>query len=403
MTRAGNALLSTFVWIVILVAPPAGAATITVTLLTDAAATDDGCTLREAMINANADDSSGSAECAAGSGVDRIEFASSGTIALGGALGATDDEALTIDGTGRAIELTTNGAAQLFNVNGVAELRLRGLTLRNSTSNFGGCAQIASGGTLSVERVTFFQCLANYGGAIYSSGSLTAVDSEFVGNTGFVNGGAIVATGGGTTTVDRCTFSGNNGPSDGGAFLVQANTLTLSNSTFSGNLADFTTGNGGAIALVSGTVTIRNSTFSGNQSDLPGSALFVAGGSLTVTDSILANGVDGANCSGTIVDGGGNLTWPEADTSCPGAIGDPMLGPLQANGGLTSTFDLEVGSAALDSANVVSCPEIDQRGVTRPRGEACDLGAVESLGEPGLVFWGDFEFGGVELWSSSVG
>ena len=58
--------------------------------------------------------------------------------------------------------------------------------------------------------------------------------------------------------------------------------------------------------------------------------------------------------------------------------GDPLLGPLGDNGGLTWTHLLLPGSAAIDIAVLdEGNPLIDQRGFPRPFGSAADLGAVE--------------------------
>ena len=50
---------------------------------------------------------------------------------------------------------------------------------------------------------------------------------------------------------------------------------------------------------------------------------------------------------------------------------------LAANGGPTATHALLAGSAAIDAAGLAGCPAVDQRGVTRPQGPACDAGAFE--------------------------
>jgi hypothetical protein len=97
-------------------------------------------------------------------------------------------------------------------------------------------------------------------------------------------------------------------------------------------------------------------------------------------NTILANSPTGGNCSGGITDGGGNLSYP--DTTCPGVNGDPVLGPLQNNGGPTHTRALGPGSAALDAGNDAICAaspvnNLDQRGITRPQGPHCDIGAYE--------------------------
>ena len=88
------------------------------------------------------------------------------------------------------------------------------------------------------------------------------------------------------------------------------------------------------------------------------------------------------NCTnnGSLIDGGGNLSWP--DTTCPGLNADPLLGPLQDNGGPTQTHALLAGSPAIDAALLANCPATDQRGVSRPQGPGCDIGAFELEQEP---------------------
>jgi hypothetical protein len=95
----------------------------------------------------------------------------------------------------------------------------------------------------------------------------------------------------------------------------------------------------------------------------------------TLTDVLLASNELG-NCAGNITDGGRNLSFGVSD--CPGTgfnRGDPRLGPLQDNGGPTQTEALQAGSAAIDQG--AGCEITDQRGLPRPSGPACDIGAYE--------------------------
>ena len=93
-------------------------------------------------------------------------------------------------------------------------------------------------------------------------------------------------------------------------------------------------------------------------------------------DTIVASD-SGGNCAGLFSDGGNNLSF--GDTTCFGINGDPKLGPLQDNGGPTETSDLGPGSAAINAgpASGPGCPATDQRGLPRPFGDACDIGAYE--------------------------
>jgi hypothetical protein len=103
---------------------------------------------------------------------------------------------------------------------------------------------------------------------------------------------------------------------------------------------------------------------------------------VTLKNTMVTDSLAGNNCSGTITDGGGNLSYP--DTTCPGINVDPILGPLQNNGGPTFTMEPGPGSAAIDAGDDAICAappvnNLDQRGTTRPAGAHCDIGAVERL------------------------
>jgi hypothetical protein len=123
----------------------------------------------------------------------------------------------------------------------------------------------------------------------------------------------------------------------------------------------------------------------GNPGLASGWSVLAYGGVLHVANSILASNASG-NCSsvsGTIEDGGYNL---DSGTSCrfwaPNhslSNTDPMLIPLANNGGSARTMALWFGSPAIDAGGTSAngCPATDQRGVSRPQGTACDIGAYE--------------------------
>ena len=56
---------------------------------------------------------------------------------------------------------------------------------------------------------------------------------------------------------------------------------------------------------------------------------------------------------------------------------DPLLLPLAGAGG-PPTHPLSPGSPAIDAGVAPHCPRTDQRGVARPQGAACDIGAYEA-------------------------
>ena len=110
-------------------------------------------------------------------------------------------------------------------------------------------------------------------------------------------------------------------------------------------------------------------------------------GSAVLTNTIVANSISGGDCYGSITDGGHNL---DSDGTCgldpaKGSLPntDPMLGPLQDNGGPTWTHALQPGSPAIDAGDNSQCPSTDQRGFYRHidgdgDGTAiCDMGAYE--------------------------
>ena len=125
---------------------------------------------------------------------------------------------------------------------------------------------------------------------------------------------------------------------------------------------------------------MNNSTFAGNSAIDGGGIGNRYDATVTLKNTIVTNSPAGGNCSGAITDGGGNLSYPEA--TCPGINGNPLLGPLQDNGGPTQHMALGPGSAARDAADDGFCAAApvnnrDQRGIARPQGPHCDIGAVE--------------------------
>lgn len=279
---------------------------------------------------------------------------------------------------GPAGNLTLNGASVQ---NGVAPIYGGGIvnrgTLAVTNSTFSGnTAQIGGGicnfgGTLTVDLSVFSgNSASNNGGGIMSSGTAIVSNSEFSGNN--APGGAGLSNQG-TMTVTKSTFSNNAASHVGGGIDNLLGTLTVSNSTFSGNTA---TSSGGGI-LSQATLTVTNSTFSGNSAPT-GGGLFHTIDTLYLYNTILANSLSGGDCAnggGAVAANTNNLI---EDGSCsPAFSGDPLLGPLGWNGGSTQTFALLAGSPAIDTGDAASCPATDQRGIARPQGAQCDIGAYE--------------------------
>jgi hypothetical protein len=254
-------------------------------------------------------------------------------------------------------------------------------------------------GTLSLDRVVVTNNVENSGGpasfdlgggGIYNgdSATLNLTDSTVSDNTS-VNqpGGGIFGFFNSTINITRSTVSGNVGGVVAGG-LRSLGTTNVVNSTFSDNTS--TAWHGGAMFLTDGAVTISNSTIVGNNS--PGGtagglmvATFGAPVNVTLENNVIAdNGTDNCQVEGggaaVLTSLGGNVV---SDPSCSLIGSDQDVGPggalvdvLGDNGGPTLTYALLAGSPAIDAA-VGACPATDQRGVARPQGAGCDVGAFE--------------------------
>lgn len=252
---------------------------------------------------------------------------------------------------------------------------------RNTASRGGG---IFNGGTLALTDSTVDRNLAGVAGGIINYGTLTLTRATISDNTSATNAGGIQNEIGGVATLTHVTISGNTAYRNGGG-IRNKGALTVTNSTFSGNVAR--SGSGGGINNgTGGTATLLNVTISGNAANGKGGGGIDNHGTVTVQNSLVAYSVSGGNCSGVITSLGHNLdSGTTCLFTCSGDIttADPLLGPLQNNGGSTYTHALRAGSPAIDKGDNLGCPSTDQRGVNRPldgRGKGrpiCDIGAYE--------------------------
>jgi CSLREA domain-containing protein len=209
----------------------------------------------------------------------------------------------------------------------------------------------------------------------------TVRDNQAAEQAGGINALGIPANNSGAiVTLNQSAISGNQASIGGGLRVNGALEVTVSNSTLSGNVA---TSTGGGI-YTNSPVTLINSTLSGNSATDGGGGIYNdSAGAVTVRNSLVANSA-GSDCAGGGSWSTGGFPNLNGDGSCPGftITADPLLGPLQDNGGPTWTHALLAGSPALDTADDAVCatPPVnstDQRGVYRPQGPACDIGAFE--------------------------
>ena len=314
-------------------------------------------------------------------------------------------------GTGGAVGI---GGGAVFTAGNLV-LTNSTLTGNNTTGTGGDGGGVVAEGNLSIINSTISGNAASNsgGGAVSTGGNATVTNSTISGNT------AIDGSGGGINvfgnlSVTASTISDNTaGPSihRGGGIGAGGN-VTLTGSTISGNVADG--GSGGGIGS-SSAVTATNSTISGNTAELGGGGIGASEDVTLVYASVVGNSAadlganvgseaglvafgsvvalaqgGGAGCSipGSMTSNGFNFS---DDASCgfTGSgdrqnAGDPGLGALASNGGATPTRLPQTGSPLIDWIPVASCQAdgasgitTDQRGVTRPEGPGCDIGAVE--------------------------
>lgn len=302
----------------------------------------------------------------------------------------------------------------------------------NRSPNGGAINNLLS--VLTIERSLFQSNVSTSpdpggGGAIYNdAGKLTIKDSHIFDNTSANLGGGIFTWAhnvngsySGPTVIKNTVIDGNSAEHGGGLWKGGYYILKLKNSSVTNNTAidvgggisgtgpgkDFkivnttfaynsvtTTGSAGALFSTGGS-TIKSVTFAFNTVPNDGASV---GGAIhavaTVKNTLFLGNTGGWNgirgCFGTITNGGHNLQSP--GDSCGGgipikdAVLNGTLEPARASltFGQTQVLVPLPGSPAYNAG--ANCPDIDQRGVTRPQGDACDIGAYEKVGAaPGDV------------------
>jgi len=250
---------------------------------------------------------------------------------------------------------------------------------------------------------------AHYGGGIYAEGTLTLKNSNVLDNVSEHGAGI---SNSGTLTINNSSITGNTAspaPSDnaaaGGGISNYYGILTLNNSTVSENNITGQYHPGGGIYTYTGTTILNNTTvsknggdtdaiFSGNSSltlnnstvsDNSGKGIDEGGpGTVTLQNSILAG--NNPDCAGNISSAGYNLIGNTTGCNFTPAASDLVnitagLGELI---GSPAYVPLLAGSPAIDAGNPATpgsggdaCLATDQRGVARPIGASCDMGAYE--------------------------
>jgi hypothetical protein len=261
---------------------------------------------------------------------------------------------------------------------------------------------ILNDGNLSLDRCWVVNNQATGGGG--GSGGISA--GNHGGNGGLGSGGGIFSEFG-SAILRSCTLSGNratfggggsgnipgaNGTAGAAGLNHYSGTATLINSTIASNVVNGAgAGLGGGIYSGSSGTALLSCTVAGNNGDSSGGGL--SGSGASVTNSIIAgnSAVSSPDVGEAVTSGGYNIIGNTSGSSGFGATGDqlganPMLGPLQDNGGPTPTMALLSGSPAIDQGKSFGTTT-DQRGLPRPYdfpsilnasgGDGSDIGAFE--------------------------
>jgi CSLREA domain-containing protein len=325
------------------------------------------CTLRAAVMESN-HTASGTVEIVVPANADAYVL----TIPPGQFAGEDNGDldinrSVTITGSGAAHTIVDgNGKDRVFASTLPVDYTISGLTIRNGASPYAG-GGIYQQGTFGSLRLTLCVVTANAapnGGGLYTAGDLTLDRSTVGGNTAtFGDGGGIL--GGQLTVIVASTISGNHANGVGGGSLVNAGQIFYS--TIAGNTAVSSgggpgSGGGGVYHSSATSMAVRGTIISGNTDVAPGP---------TVGDS---------DCYGTF-SGSKNIIGPNAaQCTIPATVTDPLLGPLQLNGGEIPTRALPAGSPAVDTGDSTCAlfTSMDAAPIARPAPRATSAPTSET-------------------------
>ncbi len=256
------------------------------------------------------------------------------------------------------------------------------------------CNGLGTGNECSpvLNNINFIENTAKNGGAFYSDGDFGGIsnpvvlNSTFANNTADVSGGAFysqASNGTSSPVFENVTFYANYSGNSG---------AVMSSRSFSGNSSplfshvtfyeNYSHQNGGLFAIVTSNerpsyFTVRNSIIWANSARIDFQLVFSDDVKGEFTDSVID-----AGCS----------PGDDVEYSCINIINeDPMMSQLSNNGGFTLTALPGLMGSAVDALLVQACPNYDQRGVLRPQGQACDIGAVEMRNSDDVIFKNNFE------------
>jgi hypothetical protein len=277
------------------------------------------------------------------------------------------------------------------NIEGATATVVDSTISNNHTDGLGGGIYTYNA-TLTIITSSLRDNAAAYGGGLYNNSyqnmSTAMITDSSISNNTALQGGGIDNDNGATLMVTGSTLSGNTAGSGGGLHNY-AGTVTVAESTISGNTAS---GNGGGLANNSGTLTMTESTIADNTVINSGYGGGLYNNQMMTTRNVIIAGntaTNGPDVSGNLGSQGHNLISNDAEASGFDLTDllnlDPLLGPLQDNGGPTFTMALLDGSPAIDAGDNTDAPDWDQRGpgfprivgIIDPENPNIDIGAFE--------------------------
>lgn len=373
-----------------LLAFPTGASADPGTIVVGTTADSSGsCSLRDAITSANNHDAEGGCSAAAASGTTTIQLPAGNYNLTAGELKITSDVNLVGSGArSTIIEAFASGS--------------RVIAISPGTVTIGGVTIEGGDETSDADN-------PGVGGGIWvdSNSSLTLQDSMVTGNSASTSGGGIDSDG--SLTILRSTIENNSTGGIGGGIDDFGTSLSITNSTITGNKAQ---GSGGGLFLGS-PASFLNDTIAKNSADVLSTTGGVGGGiaasdptvaqSSTLANTIVAENLQGdghTDCSAPLSSAGANLT---SDASCGLHATelqntDPLLLALDKSGP-TDVLPLAAISPAIDAGNLLDCPATDERGVARPQGNGCDIGAYELVPRPTSIAFESDRTGNSQIWA----
>ena len=287
---------------------------------------------------------------------------------------------MTINGNGATIQRAENADHfRILQIGSKSTVTINDLTIQNGYADGAGDTDyedkgggILNRGILKANSVVITGNYAGFVGGIYNSNSAEITKSTISHNNADNLTNGIFNADTGKMVISHSTIS-ENGLITHGDAVWNIGTLEVYNSTVSDNAGAGIENDQDATGP--GLVILEYVTFSGNSA-----ALNSVSGTIIIRNTLIGPQQNLGCGSGTnVVSQGVNL---DTDGSCNITTVSPnslKLGSLSNNGGPTQTNALGQGSIAIDAA-FGDCPINDQRGVHRPQGADCDVGAFEFEG-----------------------